>query len=273
MARFRFTIAAAFVVMPITMVLAALPSLPAAAQEFRIETDVIVGEEETPASHSITLFEKSAVYEFNENPNEIIVYRKASEGRNAQFILLDVASQRRTDVEVDRVERLIEKLSQWAANHQDPLIRFSAEPTFEESFDQQSGALSLSSPKWTYKVATIEAQDAACLERYQDFIDRYTKLSTMLQNGPPPGPRLALNAALAKHRLAPVEIQRTTGGENKNAVRATHIFSWRLSREDRARLDEAQAFLASFDKVDNEQFMSARAKQAQSIVRGQSTDD
>src|SRR5690606_10466524 len=120
----------------------------------------------------------------------------------------------------DRVEKLIEKLSQWAAKHQDPLIQFSAEPKFEVSFDEESGALTLSSPKWTYKAATIEAENAATLARYQDFMDRYTKLSTMLQNSPPPGPRLALNAELAKHGVVPVEIHRTTGGDKKNPVRA-----------------------------------------------------
>lgn len=251
------------------LAIAACPLL--VAQEFRVETDVFIGEEEAPASHSVTLFEKGAVYEFNENPNEIIVYRAKSEDRPAQFILLDIASQRRTDVEVDRVEKLIEKLSQWAANQEDPLLQFSAQPQFEESFEAKTGALTLASPKWTYKVATVEAEDAACLQRYQDFIDRYTKLSTMLQNAPPPGPRLALNAALAKHGVVPVEIQRTTGGENKNAVRAAHLFSWRLSREDRARLDDAQTFLANFQKVDNEQFIAARTQQDKPpVVRGQS---
>jgi hypothetical protein len=259
---------------PTTWALLLLPSMLAAplaaGQEFRIETEIYVGEEETAASRTVTLFEKAAVYEFNEEPNEIIIYRTAGEDRPAQFILLDLASQRRTDVDVSRVEKLIEKLAQWGANHSDPLIRFSAEPKFDESFDAKSGTLTLSSPKWTYKVATIDAADQECLVRYRDFIDRYTKLSAMLQNAPPPGPRLALNAALGKHGVVPVEIQRTTGGENKNAVRATHLFSWRLSREDRARLDEAQAFLANFQKVDNEQFIAARLRREKSVVRGQS---
>lgn len=268
MARRPFTLAASTAVA--AAALAASFATHASAQEFRIETDVFIGEEETSASHSVTLFEKSAVYEFNENPGEIIVYRPGDEGRPAQFILLDLASQQRTDVEADRVEKLMGKLSQWAASHKDPLIQFSAAPKFDESYDQQSGVLTLSSPQWTYKAATIEAEDAAVLERYQDFIDRYTKLSTMLQNAPPPGPRLSLNAALARHGVVPVEIQRTTGGDDKNAVRATHLFSWRLSREDRARLDEAQTFLANFEKVDNEAFIAARTQKDKPVVRGQS---
>jgi hypothetical protein len=48
------------------------------------------------------------------------------------------------------------------------------------------------------------------------------------------------------------------------------LFSWRLSREDRARLDEAQAFLANFKKVDNAKFITARAEKDKALFRGQS---
>jgi len=254
----------------LSLMLAMSFSAPAQSQEFRIETDVYVGEEEAPASHTVTLFEKSAVYEFVDKPNQVIVYRTSSEGRPAQFILLDPETQRRTDVDVARVEKLMQKLTRWASEHKDPLLKFAAAPKFEETFDAERGSLTLASPEWTYRVATVEAEDAAALKRYRDFTDRYAELTSMLFNSPPPGPRLALNAALAKHGVVPVEIQRTTGGEDKNAVRAMHLFSWRLSREDRTRLDEAQAFLANFKKVDNEKFIAARSEKGKAVIRGQS---
>jgi hypothetical protein len=239
------------------------------AQEFRIETDAYIGDEERPASHTVTLFEKSAVYDFSDSPEQIVIYRGGSEGRPAQFILLDPKSQRRTDIEVSRVEKLMEKLTRWAATQKDPLMQFHAAPSFEETFDAESRRLTLSSPQWTYRVATIGADDEEALKRYHEFTDRYAELTAMLHNSPPPAPRQALNAALAKHAVVPVEIQRTTGGDDKNAVRTTHLFSWRLSREDRTRLDEAQAFLANFKKVDNREFIAVRGKDV-TVVRGQS---
>jgi len=254
----------------LSLMLAMSFSAPAQCQEFRIETDVYIGDEEAPASHTVTLFEKSAVYEFVDKPNQVIIYRTASQGRPAQFILLDPETQRRTDVDVARVEKLMQKLTRWASEHKDPLLKFAAAPKFEESFDAERGSLTLASPEWTYRVATVEAEDAAALKRYHDFTDRYAELTSMLFNSPPPGPRLALNAALARHGVVPVEIQRTTGGEDKNAVRAMHLFSWRLSREDRTRLDEAQAFLANFKKVDNEKFIAARSEKGKAVIRGQS---
>jgi hypothetical protein len=242
----------------------------AAAQEFRVETDIYIGEAAEAASHTVTLFEKSAVYEFVESPKQIIVYRAGGEKEGGQFVLLDAETQRRTDVDVDRVEKLMDKLNRWAAEQKEPLLKFSAKPNFEETFDAASGTLTLSSPAWTYRVATVDAEDKAGLTRFQDFMDRYAALSSMVYNSPPPGPRLALNAALVKYGVVPVEIHRTTGGDGKNAVRATHLFSWRLSREDRARLDEAQADIANFQKVDNEKFIAARNAKEKTVVRGQS---
>ncbi len=245
-----------------------LPTSRAAAPEFRIETQVFVADEAEPASHTVTLFEESAVYEFSDNPAETIVYREPSEGRPAQFILLDPASHRRTDVDAGRVTKLMDKLAGWAKEQKDPLLKFSADPQFEETFDADSGDLTLANPQWTYRVATVAAEDKATLARYRAFTDRYAELTSMLENTPPPRPRLALNEALEKHGVVPVEIRRTLGGDEKNLVRAAHLFSWRLSRDDRARLDEARQQVASFEKVENKEFLAARNKP--DVVRGQS---
>jgi hypothetical protein len=238
------------------------------AQEFRIETTVYIGDAEEPASRSVTLFEKSAVYEFLENPEQIFVYREVSDEHPAQFILLDPATQRRTEIDVDRVAKLMEKLTSWAAEQDDKLVKFSAKPAFTESYDAESGSLTLANPEWTYRVATVAADDRAALQRYRTYIDHYTQLTTMLHSAPPPGPRLALNAALFNRGAVPVEIRRTIAGDEKNVARAEHLFSWRLSRADRNRLDEAQKNLASYTKVENEAFIAARVKQ--DAVRGQS---
>jgi hypothetical protein len=239
-------------------------------QEFRIETEVYLGDEEEPVGHTVTLFEKSAVYEFIDNPKQIIIYRKNAEGEDAQFILLDPDTQRRTDIDVDRVKKLMEKLTRWAAGQKDPALQFAAAPSFNTKFDDEGQRLTLSSPQWTYRVATFTPEDSAALARYHDFTNRFTELNAMIHNSPPPGPRMALNTVLEKHGVVPVEIQRITGGDEDNAVKATHLFSWRLSREDRARLDEAQKFLANFQKVDNKDFVTARNAKDETVVRGQS---
>ena len=167
----------------------------ASAQEMRIET-FVYGEEEAeePLSHTVTLFDKNTVYDFVDNPQQIAIFRAPAPGSSGQFILLDVASARRTEVSTDRIGGLMEKLSQWAAEQKDPLLKFSAAPQFKETYDRDTGVLVLSSDLWDYKVGTIPAEDASMLARYREFIDWYTRLNTMMNSSPPPGPRWSSTA-------------------------------------------------------------------------------
>ncbi|MDZ4657133.1 MAG: hypothetical protein SH868_06090 [Bythopirellula sp.] len=246
-----------------------VPTVSSDAQELRIETKVF-GEEEDdePLSHTVTLFDKNTVYDFVENPEQIAIFRAPTPGSGGQFILLDVGSARRTEVSTEQISGLMQKLSKWAAEQKDPLLKFSAKPKFKETFDRETGVLMLTSDLWEYNVATIPADSAPILARYREFTDWYTRLNTMMNSSPPPGPRLELNSSLEKYGVMPVEIRRTLKN-NKSMLRATHLFTWRLSREDRVRLDEARKYLASFKKVDNEAFIAAKAEHAD-VVRGQS---
>jgi hypothetical protein len=245
----------------------------AVAQEFRIETDVYLGDEPEVVSHTVTLFEKAAVYEFVDDQPRIVVYRRGDGDRPGVFVLLDPKAQKRTEVQVTRIESLMKKLNAWAGEQKDPILKFAAAPKFTENFDAETGDLTLESQEWTYRVATVPAENKQALARYQDFTDRFAELSTMLYGSAPPAPRQALDAALARRHVIPVEIRRITAGDEKNEVRAAHLFSWRLSREDRRRLDEAQKYLASFEKVANEKFLEARresVREAKRVMRGQS---
>ena len=69
------------------------------------------------------------------------------------------------------------------------------------------------------------------------------------------------------HALQSVAAIRARCGNIASAVSAGRSDHFRI---DRARLDEAQAFLANFQKVDNEKFIAARAEKDKEVVRGQS---
>ena len=236
-------------------------------EQLRIETDVYVGDDTEPVSHTVTLFDRATVYDFVDQPAQVAVFRPPSPSRPGEFILLNPVTKERTDISTNRIAALMKKLTRWAAEQEDPLLKFSAEPEFKETFDEQSGTLRLSSESWQYKVATVPAESAEMLARYREFTDWYTRLNTMMHGAPPPGPRLKLNASLQAHGVVPVEIHRTVDSQS-TALRATHLFSWRLSRADRQRLDDVHTHLASFKKVENEAFLANRAGEA--VVRGQS---
>jgi len=259
----RFSLSVFAIVLPIVFVAGKLVQ----AEGLRIETEVYVGDESEPISHNVTLFDSGTVYDFGESPDRIAVFRAPSPTRPGQFILLDLETKQRTEVSTKRISGLMKKLVRWASDQDDPLLQFSADPTFEEQFDEDSGALSLESENWLYHVATVPAENANMLARYREFTDWYTRLNTMMHSNPPPGPRLALNAALHSHGVVPVEIHRKVDSHSTE-VRATHLFTWRLSREDHARLEKARGYLTSFKKVNNEKFLASRAGEA--VVRGQS---
>jgi len=239
----------------------------AQSQDFRIETHVFVGDEPEPVSHTITLFASGVVYDFVDQPSQIAVFRRPTAARSGQFILLDPDGQRRTEISTERIERLMKKLSRWADQQEDELLKFSAKPEFEETYDESTGQLTLASPIWTYRVATVPAEQPTALTRFREFSDWYARLNTMMHGTPPPMPRLKLNESLSRHGVVPVEIRRTVS-DDSTELRATHLFTWRLSREDQARLDEVRRHLANFDKVENKSFLAHRADS--SVVRGQS---
>ena len=242
------------------------------AQELRIETNVYSGDATEPLSHTVTLFDSGTVYDFVDGdsvdkPAQIAVFRPPTSTRAGQFILLDPKTKQRTEVSTEQIDGLMQKLTKWAEQQDDPLIQFSAKPTFDEQFDLAEGRLTLSSEQWTYTVATVPAQDMKTLGSYRLFTDWYTRLNVMMHGTPPAGPRLALNAALEKHGVVPVEIRRKVDSQT-TPLRATHLFSWRLSREDRARVEEVRNQLANFKKVENADFLAHQA--GKDVVRGQS---
>ena len=256
-----------FALLVTASLLATQQQVLSAAEQLRIETEVFLGDEPEPVSHTVTLFDSGAVYDFVDQPAQIAVFRSPTSSRPGQFVLLDLDTKERTEVATDRIEALMKKLTRWAQEQDDPLIKFSAKPDFEETFDSESGILTLTGSLWRYQVASVPAENAKSLNRYREFTDWYTRLNTMMHGTPPPGPRLKLNAALEKHGVVPVEIRRTVDSDS-TSLRATHLFTWRLSKEDRARLEQARRYLTSFEKVDNKDFLEHRGEA--SIVRGQS---
>jgi hypothetical protein len=160
----------------------------------------------------------------------------------------------RTELSTDQLSGAMVKLSTWAARQENPLLNFAAHPAFEESYDEESGKLVLASHEETYRLETAPAHRPQALDEYREFLDWYARLNTLLGAGPPPGPRLEVNAALARYQVIPISVELTRDGE-KEPLRAQHEFTWMLSKADLARIDDAAASLAAYRSVDNEEFL------------------
>jgi hypothetical protein len=226
-----------------------LSIMPAAADDFRIETKVFVGKGKTPVSHNTTLFSAGYVYDYLSGPDRVAVFDQ----RGGRFILLDPQRKERAEIKTDEVRDLLEQLHDLAARSSSPTMRFAADPEFKVDYSDE-GELVLSSPLMTYKLQTTEAATPQAAEQYHEFSDWYARFNTMAQPGAtPPFPRMRVNAELAQRGLVPTEVQLTTRAVT---ARTEHTVSWRLLDSDHRRIAETANQLATFREVDFEDLQS-----------------
>lgn len=238
-----------------------LPSLTQAG-DLRIETVVTSVADEAAVSQSITCFRDGVVYDFRPKQDRVTVFRAAGHGRPARFVLLDTAGKRQTEIRESQVASTIDKLRRWAASQDDPFLRFTGDPSFDESFDPDTGELLMASEQLTYRLSTQPLKDPALKPELRAFLDAFAKLQTLLDAGLPPQPRLMVNEALFRHGVVPVEIELTARDDEAPSLRATHDVDWVLSKQDLLRIDVAIDQLASFQKVSNAEFQEARLRAA-----------
>jgi hypothetical protein len=227
------------------------------AEDFRIATEIYVGDkkkDEKPVSKTTTLFHSGVVYDFLDKPEQTAVFRKPGGGKTGRFILLDKERRVRTELSTDQLAGAMNKITNWAARERDPFLKFAANPQFEETFDRSTGQLLLASHEMSYTIKTEPADAPEALSEYREFLDWYARLNALLHAGPPPGPRLRVNAALANYRVVPVTVELARAGE-KEKLRAEHEFTWLISKQDMAKIDDACAALAAYRSVTNEEYL------------------
>jgi hypothetical protein len=235
----------------------------AAAEGFRIATKVFVGKDKEPTSTTTTLFLNGVVYDFLSSPDQIAVFSQPRGNKPGRFILLDPERRVRTEFSTEKLSGAMENLTKWASQQKNSFLKFAANPKFDESYDKASGKIVLTSYEENYRIDTATPERPEAMGEYREFLDWYTKLNTLLEAGPPPGPRLQVNAALAKHKVIPTRVELTRQGDDK-PVRAEHDFTWRLSQADLKKIDDANASLAAYQSVENEEFVHGmRAAEAE----------
>lgn len=249
------------------VVLVLFPALQSVAPgaDFRVETKIYVGDAEEEASENLTLFHAGIVYDFLSSPTQIAVFKKSPDGRGGRFVLLDAPRQLRAEITTEQLLKFLDELKAFAAEQDDPLLKFSASPRFEEHFDPTRGELRMESEVIRYFVATLPSEDAEGMAQFREFSDWYGRLGAVTHIGSaPPFPRLEVNAALARHERLPQRVYLTIPAHRpyrtKDIVlRAEHEVQWRLSRQDLAKIDQVNADLVSYQPVPYERFVQKDA--------------
>ena len=237
------------------------PTVPL-AEDFRVENKVFAGSRSKAVGRSTTIFLEGVVYDYLENPAEIIVFEKDRK----KFTLLDTTRRVRAELPTDELATFTEHLRDKATQQKDPFVRFLAAPELDEQFDKESGELTLSSPWMTYRIELVDAESRAIADQYREFSDWYAQVNAVLNPGSkPPFARMAVNAAMAKHEATAREVHLTMTPRKKFpprrvSLRSEHQLVRRIVPADKDRVVQTRQFMEIYKLVGFDQYCNSEKR-------------
>jgi hypothetical protein len=224
-------------------------------EDFRIDNSALMDNQKQPPTESTMIFHDNSVYDYMIAPAETVVFDESA----SRFILLNLKSRSRAELTTDELAAFTDRLQQWAAGRSDTITKFLAAPKFQESFNETTGELVLSSPWMTYRLRLMAGESPVAAEQYHEFSDWCARLNALLMPGSrPPFARLVVDAALAQRKAMPsqVELALTAGkpGEQPIIIRSTHRVIRPLSPADLARVAETRKSIGRFRLVSFDQY-------------------
>lgn len=247
-----------FAFVAIAVPLATLASVR--AQDFRVETEVLVDQADDPVSESLTLFTGDVIYDFLKPNEETTVF----DIRNGKIMLLDSRREVKTSLTTEQLAEFSAAIKT-RGSAQGPTHLF--QPTFATSFDAEQNRLTLSSDHLTYSVKGVPAKHPSGAQRYRQFADWYARLNAIRPGNLPPFGRLELNEALADRGLLPLEIERKVVIDRPVAnktlhAKSKHTVTWLISNTDQGRINQTSHNLARYREVKPSEYWTEPVKTA-----------
>jgi hypothetical protein len=228
------------------------------ATDFRLENAVFADGQSQPQSQGVTIFHEGLVFDFLNDPAEIIVFDKA----HRRFILLDVGRRLRSEISIDDVKTFVARAKHSLRGHANPSVKWLADPSFEESFDRETAELTLKSTPITYRVQ-LQAAAADVAIQYHEFSDCYAQLNHVLSPAKswPPFPRMMLNDAIERHQGVAKEVHLTAVLNPRDVptkIASRHQLSVQLDAGDMKRLAQTREYMAKFRMVSLREYAQGR---------------
>ena len=240
-------------------VLATLTLRTATAQEFRVFTVVHdlgaadEGERPPVVARAATLFHAGKVYDYVDAADEVTVF----EPTLRRFRILSPSRGIVATVQFDEINQLLKIARESTEKHTatlpaaDPeaaktaaLLRFQLAPRFEESFDAETGALTLDGGPLSYAVRTADPGRPGIAAAYLDYADWACRLNYLLHPGPVlPEPRLALNGVLRTKDRIPTNVTLRADAPLAPHLKADHSISLELNARDRSMIHQWESQL------------------------------
>jgi hypothetical protein len=238
------------------------------AEEFRIDTEVFIGSEREPAVETLTVFSQGRIYDFLlTKPEEITLF----EPSQARITLIDVNRQVKAVLETRELLDAVLSLQAAAEESKDEIFRAAAKPLFETKSEEftENGAkftrFTLEGTPIMYKAVGQVARHPDAAREFKYFADWSWRLNSVRPGNLPAGARLQVNDLLSKQNLIPTRIDRVITPSvfaRKIEMHSKHLVNWRLSAEDRKRIDTTGDYLANFQVISFDDYCRPNRKPA-----------
>jgi hypothetical protein len=196
----------------------------AQTDEFRIDTDVFVGENKEPIAQSVTVFSSGMVYDFPLiGPREITVF---DPGRG-RFVLLDADRKVKTTLSTQDLLEFTAAMKVHAEK-MGGLLAGASDAQFERETDSAEEWITLRTKMLMYRAKGVEPQIESAAASYQQFADWYARLNATRPGSMPPFLRIELNRMLVEKGLIPEEVELTVAPER--GLMGASFAAWRRCR-------------------------------------------
>lgn len=247
----------AFVLSIGMLVMATCLAPPLAAQDngFRVDTDVIEGEDAKPVQRSLTLFYNSVAYNISQDSGELMVV----DWKNDRIILLNTPQQIQTTVEISRLRDLLS-----AAKAQSASTTLVAYVKGAEKVKDADASIEVGDAVMLYEATLQRPSDASRAQAYADQYRQFADATKLLSAfaGPPPFHRLQLNKVVAEKGALPDEITlKLRVGEETVEYKSTLHVIWQLSKKDQNRISDIGEMMARYESLDYREFQKRNVQQ------------
>ena len=233
----------------------------AVAEDFRVDNATYADGQNVPSSQSVTIFRDGLVYDVMKDPDETVVFDKTK--TPVRFVLIKPSQRMRAELTADEVTTVVGRMQPLAAINENPVVRFLAEPKFQERFNESAGELTLSSPLLSYRLLLAPEPNRNVVQQYHEFCDWCVRLEALRSPrvGPPFG-RLVVNAAIAKRQAIASDVFLTvaTGkaaDQQRVTIRSQHHVTSPLSAADLERVEQTRKAMGSLKLVSFDQYRKA----------------
>ncbi len=227
----------------------ALATTPQVAPSFRVETDLFEGENATPQSQHLILFDAGVVYDLPVGLGDIVTVFDIPRER---VVLLHKTTRVRSSIST---ETLIQMAAQTRAAAEQAGAGESLGMNAKVASGVAPDSVVVDFGNSRYEATGQSVRNPAVAAEFSAFTSWAARLNIARHLGAPPFARITLAEHFANQNQLPRDLKLSVRqGFKSRTFRAQHMFVERLSDLDRTKITEVGSMLASYQEVEFSSF-------------------